>query len=72
VLKLPPTGKFLEKLARYGDPREFEMPIPQKLDSTANMSFSGLQSFAKFKFYEKPKGEFKAIYDRTRLPLTFA
>lgn len=72
VLKLPHTGKFLERLARYGDPREFEMPIPQKLDSTANMSFSGLQSFAKFKFYEKPKGDFKAIYDRTRKPLYFS
>jgi tRNA A37 threonylcarbamoyltransferase TsaD len=72
ILKLPATGKFLERLARYGDPREFEMPIPQKLDSTANMSFSGLQSFAKFRFYEKPKGDFKAIYDRDRLPLTFA
>ena len=72
ILKLPATGKFLERLARYGDPREFEMPIPQKLDSTANMSFAGLQTFAKFKFYEKPKGDFKAIYDRARQPLTFA
>lgn len=28
IIKLPATGKLLEKLARYGDPREFEMPIP--------------------------------------------
>lgn len=32
ILKMPKNGKFVEKLARFGDPREFSMPIPSKLD----------------------------------------
>lgn len=44
ITKWSPVGKTLERLAKYGDSREFELPIPAKLDSLANMSYSGLYS----------------------------
>ena len=31
-MDLAPTGKALEYLAKYGDPAEHEMPIPQKVN----------------------------------------
>ena len=51
-----PTGKTLEKLAKYGDGSEVDMPIPVKMNQLATMSFSGLGSHVKFKIFDKQKG----------------
>jgi len=65
-------GKLIEQMARYGDPSEFELPIPQKLDSTANMSYSGLLTSSKRKFYEgQQEGNFKSMYERDPADLSF-
>lgn len=42
-------GAFLEKLARYGDPSEFEMPITFKSEFNADMSFTGIATSFKSK-----------------------
>jgi hypothetical protein len=48
------------------------MPIPAKMDSTANMTFAGLSTFVRFSFYDKPpQGESKSLYLRNPKHLTF-
>jgi len=37
-------GQFIEKLAQYGDPSEFSLPIGLKSDINADMSFTGAQT----------------------------
>jgi len=65
-------GVFLERISRFGDPSVFEMPIPAKMDSTANMTFAGLQTFVRFSFYDKPPpGERRSLYLRNPKSLTF-
>lgn len=51
-----PNGSYLEKMAKYGDPSEFELPIPSKGDILGNMSYCGLYSKTKFLIFEALKG----------------
>lgn len=37
-------GKYIELLAKYGDPSEVEFPIGLKGDQNADMSFTGLKT----------------------------
>jgi len=37
-------GYFLEKLAKYGDPSEFELPIGFKNDPNSDMTFTGVRT----------------------------
>jgi tRNA A37 threonylcarbamoyltransferase TsaD len=37
-------GSFLEKLAKYGDPSELELPIGLRNEQNADMSFTGLKT----------------------------
>ena len=37
-------GRFIEMLARYGDPSELELPLGLKNDQNADMSFTGLKT----------------------------
>ena len=37
-------GRFIELLARYGDPTELELPLGLKNDQNADMSFTGLKT----------------------------
>ncbi len=73
ITKWSPTGKTLEKLARYGDSREFELPIPAKLDSLANMSYSGLYSQINFLLFTRKKGgkDQTEVYQRQPSEMTF-
>lgn len=43
-------------MAKYGDPSEFELPIPSKGDILGNMSYCGLYSKTKFLIFEALKG----------------
>ena len=37
-------GQLIEKLARYGNPAAFTLPIPKAADVSANMSYTGLHT----------------------------
>ena len=37
-------GYFIEKMAKYGDPSEFELPLALKTETNADLSFTGLRT----------------------------
>jgi tRNA A37 threonylcarbamoyltransferase TsaD len=37
-------GYFIEKLAKYGDPSEFEVPLALKTATNADFSFTGIKT----------------------------
>jgi tRNA A37 threonylcarbamoyltransferase TsaD len=37
-------GRYLELLAKYGDPTEIELPIGLKKEQNADMSYTGLKT----------------------------
>ena len=64
-------GQLLEKLARYGDPAEFPLPIPKRLDVTANMSYAGLETAVhKHLFQSELDGRKLSQYERIRREYT--
>lgn len=42
-------GHYIEKLAKYGDPSKFELPVGLLRSSNADMSFTGLSTMIKSK-----------------------
>jgi tRNA A37 threonylcarbamoyltransferase TsaD len=75
VAKWPSNGKSLEKLAKFGDLKEYELPIAFKIDELANVSFTGLQTTVRFKIFESIKGSRKnndQIYHFNPNNLTFS
>ena len=66
-------GQLLEKLARYGNPAQFTLPIPMVQDGTANMSYSGLWTAAQRYIFEYVKdGRRLSQYERIRKELSLA
>ena len=64
-------GMLVEKLARYGNPEKFELPIPKKTDVTANMSFTGLETASLKHIYQMElNGRRLSQYERIRKPLS--
>jgi tRNA A37 threonylcarbamoyltransferase TsaD len=39
-----PRGRYIELLAKYGDPSEIELPLGLKSEQNADMSFTGLKT----------------------------
>jgi tRNA A37 threonylcarbamoyltransferase TsaD len=37
-------GRFIEKLAKYGDPSEFDISISLRSETNADMSFTGVHT----------------------------
>ena len=50
-------GQLIEKLARYGDPAGFALPVPQAVDGSANLSYSGLGSALQRLLLQQEKGD---------------
>lgn len=53
IMEWPATGATLEKLAKYGDPREFRPTIPLFGQKSGNFSFVGLQTAIKKIMFER-------------------
>ncbi len=52
-----PGGPIIEELARQGNPRHFQLPVPMARDSSLNFSFSGLKTACLYKLRAIPKKE---------------
>jgi len=64
-------GRFIEKMAKYGDPsrREFALPLTFLQDPSADFSFTGFYTAVKQKFFKETKGV--PVYERELMDYSF-
>jgi tRNA A37 threonylcarbamoyltransferase TsaD len=58
-------------MARYGDHSEFEIPQGLKAETNADMSFTGISTTIKSKFFIRPKETGIPFFEREHSPFNF-